>query len=117
MTYLCFPFRDNVLMTGIFSSFEPVVEFESARGLQPYEDGKVYQIEIERKVGRKLSVLVSISPNYPIDAPKMALSQGSLTAATSSHLQYLEEYVRSCEKFGTFFQCILSTDFLRKGDE
>lgn len=86
-------FEDNVLMTGIFSAFEPVVEFESARGLQPYEDGKVYQIEIERKIGRKLSVLVSISPNYPLDAPKMALSQGSLTAATSSQLQYLEEYV------------------------
>lgn len=87
-------FRDNVLMTGVFASFEPVIEFESARSVSPYEDGKVYQIEIERKLGNKLTVLCSISPNYPIDPPRLSLTDSaSMTAATSSQLQYLEEHV------------------------
>lgn len=87
-------FEDNVLMTGVFASFEPVVEFESARGLTPYEDGKVYQIEIEQKIGNKLIVLCSISPNYPLDAPRLSLTDSTAqTAATSSQLQHLEEYV------------------------
>ena len=81
-------------MTGVFSSFEPVIEFESARGLAPYEDGKVYQIEVEQKLGNKLTVLCSISPNYPLDPPRLSLTDSaSQTAATSSQLQHLEEYV------------------------
>lgn len=89
-------FENTVLSIalGTFASFEPVVEFESARNIKPYEDGKVYQIEIDRKLEKKFIVLCSISPNYPIDPPRLSITDSdNNTAATSSQLQYLEEYV------------------------
>jgi len=61
-------------LTASFASFEPIIEFDSARGISQYEDGKVYQIEIERKTESKLIAAVSVSPNYRIDPPRFSIS-------------------------------------------
>ena len=87
-------FRDNILLTGSFASFEPIVEFDSARGISQYEDGKVYKIEIERKTESKLIAAVSVSPNYPIDPPRFSISTlDGKNASNSTLIHCLEEHV------------------------
>ena len=106
-------------MTGSLAGFEPLEEFHSHRGFGAFTDGKNFKesvipklinyeiftkyllislkhhkkLTIDRKVGARLSVQCSISPNYPADSSLFVIECGSLNATNCPQLQYLEELV------------------------
>merc|ERR1711935_673161 len=84
---------DNILVTGSLAGFEPLEEFNSHRGFDAFTDGKHFKLTIDRKVGARLSVQCSISPNYPADSSLFVIECGSLNATNCPQLQYLEELV------------------------
>jgi len=88
------PFHlSELMMTGVITKFEESDIYESPRGLKPYEDGKIFKVSIQHIDEKKMYAYISISPNYPHNAPRISVfTEIDKNAANDVQLQYMEEH-------------------------
>ncbi|CBY21553.1 unnamed protein product [Oikopleura dioica] len=88
------PFHlSELMMTGVITKFEESDIYESPRGLKPYEDGKIFKVSIQHIDEKKMYAYISISPNYPHNAPRISVfTENDKNAANDVQLQYIEEH-------------------------
>ena len=66
---------------------------------KPYQDGKIFKVSIQHIDEKKMYAYISISPNYPLNAPRVSVfTEDNKNAANDVQLQYIEEHVRPHKK-------------------